>query len=338
MSSKPRSVNGLLTSVDSLFTTQAERDDELKPKVEEITLNLIDSFEGHPFSVKDDEDMQNLVKSISENGVLVPCLARQNGARYELISGHRRKAACELLGIATLPIIIKDMTREEAIITMVDSNIQREHILPSEKAFAYKMKMEALSKQGKRDISTCGQVGHKSRDDVADESGRQVQRYIRLTYLNKQLLDMVDEGRIAFTPAVELSYLNEIEQQDLVDAISECDATPNLSQACRFKKMSTEGQGLTPESITEILNEKKANQKPMFKIHYEKLYAVAPKIKEKDFASYASGSGKAGRKSLRPYGVSSCTAVCSGRTEYPDDHRSDTGERLSDYFCGGIFV
>ena len=286
MSSKPRSVNGLLTSVDSLFTTQAERDDELKPKVEEIELDLIDGFEGHPFSVKDDEDMQNLVKSISENGVLVPCIARQNGERYELISGHRRKAACELLGIATLPIIIKDMTREEAIITMVDSNIQREHILPSEKAFAYKMKLDALSHQGK----TSRQLGEKwsvtQVSEATNDSERQVQRYIRLTYLNKQLLDMVDEGQIAFTPAVELSYLNEIEQQDLVDAISECDATPNLSQACRFKKMSTEGQGLTPESITEILNEKKANQKPMFKIHFEKLQAVAPKIKEKDFEAF----------------------------------------------------
>ena len=291
MSSKPRSVNGLLTSVDSLFTTQAERDDELKPKVEEISLDLIDGFEGHPFSVKDDEDMQNLIKSISENGVLVPCLARQNGEHYELISGHRRKAACELLGIATLPIIIKDMTREEAIITMVDSNIQREHILPSEKAFAYKMKMDALKAQGKRTDLTSPQLGAKLRTDeeigkAAGDSKNQVQRYIRLTYLNKQLLDMVDEGRIAFTPAVELSYLNEIEQQDLVDAIGECDATPNLSQACRFKKMSTEGQGLTPESITEILTEKKANQKPMFKIHYEKLQAVAPKIKEKDFEAF----------------------------------------------------
>ena len=291
MSSKPRSVNGLLTSVDSLFTTQAERDDELKPKVEEIALDLIDGFENHPFSVKDDEDMQNLVKSISENGVLVPCIARQNGERYELISGHRRKAACEALGIATLPIIIKDMTREEAIITMVDSNIQREHILPSEKAFAYKMKMDALKAQGKRTDLTSSQVGTKLRTDeqIAENSGdsrNQVQRYIRLTYLNKQLLDMVDEGRIAFTPAVELSYLNEIEQSDLVDAIGECDATPNLSQACRFKKMSTEGQGLTPESITEILNEKKANQKPMFKIHYEKLQAVAPQIKESDFETF----------------------------------------------------
>ena len=286
MSSKFKSVEGMLTSVDSLFTTQAERDDELKPKVEQITLDLIDGFENHPFSVKDDEDMQNLIKSISENGVLVPCLARRNGERYELISGHRRKAACEALGIATLPIIIKDMTREEAIITMVDSNIQREHILPSEKAFAYKMKLDALSHQGK----TSRQLGEKwsvtQVSEATNDSERQVQRYIRLTHLNKQLLDMVDEGRIAFTPAVELSYLNEIEQQDLVDAISECDATPNLSQACRFKKMSTEGQGLTPESITEILNEKKANQKPMFKIHYEKLQAVAPKIKEKDFEAF----------------------------------------------------
>ena len=189
MSSKPRSVNGLLTSVDSIFTTQAERDDMVKPKVEEIALDLIDGFEGHPFSVKDDEDMQNLVKSISENGVLVPCIARQNGERYELISGHRRKAACELLGIATLPIIIKDMTREEAIITMVDSNIQREHILPSEKAFAYKMKLEAIKHQGKTSRQVVGKS--ESADLVSDgESGRQVQRYIRLTELIPEILRM----------------------------------------------------------------------------------------------------------------------------------------------------
>lgn len=290
MSSKFKSVEGMLTSVDSLFTTQAERDDMLKPKVEEIDLNLIDGFENHPFSIKDDEDMQNLIRSIADNGILVPCLARKNGEHYELISGHRRKAACEMLGITTLPIIIKDMTREEAIITMVDSNIQREHILPSEKAKAYKMKMDALKSQGKRTDLTLSQVATKL--DAASEIGKttnesrdQVFRYIRLTNLIKPLLDMVDEGRIAFTPAVELSYLNEIEQQDLVEAISECDATPNLSQACRFKKMSAE-QGPTPESITEILNEQKANQKPMFKIHYEKLHAVAPKIKESDFEAF----------------------------------------------------
>ncbi len=290
MSSKFKSVEGMLTSVDSLFTTQAERDDMAKPKVEEIPLEQIDGFENHPFSVKDDEDMKNLMKSVAERGVLVPCLARQNGERYELISGHRRKAACKALGIETLPIIIKDMTRDEAIITMVDSNIQREHILPSEKAFAYKMKMDALKAQGKRTDLTSSQVATKL--DAANEIGKaanesrdQVFRYIRLTYLNKQLLDMVDEGRIAFTPAVELSYLNDIEQQDLVDAITECDATPNLSQACRLKKMSAD-QGLTPESITEILSEQKANQKPMFKIRLDKLREVAPKIKDSDFEAF----------------------------------------------------
>jgi len=293
MSSKPRSVNGLLTSVDSIFTTQAERDDELKPKVEEVKLDQIDGFENHPFSVKDDEDMQNLMQSIAENGVLVPCLARQNGERYELISGHRRKAACEALGIPTLPIIVKEMTREQAIITMVDSNIQREHILPSEKAMAYKMKMEALSKQGKRTDLTCATMlhksdGKKSRDKIGEsvgESHETVRRYIRLTNLIKPLLDMVDEGKIAFTPAVELSYLNEIEQQDLVEAIASCDATPNLSQACRFKKMSGE-QGLTPEIIAEVLSEQKANQKPMFKIQLERLREVAPKVKENEFEDF----------------------------------------------------
>ena len=287
MSSKFKSVEGMLTSVDSLFTTQAERDDMVKPKVEEIALDLIDGFEGHPFSVKDDEDMQKLLQSIAERGVLVPCLARQNGERYELISGHRRKAACKALGISTLPVIVKDMTREEAIITMVDSNVQREHILPSEKAMAYKMKMEALSHQGK----TSPQLGAKLRTDeaigqAAGDSKNQVQRYIRLTYLNKPLLDMVDEGRIAFTPAVELSYLNEIEQQDLVEAIAVCECTPNLSQACRLKAISQTEKGLNPEDITAIMSEQKANQKPMFKIRLDKLREVAPKIKDNEFEAF----------------------------------------------------
>lgn len=285
MSSKFKSVEGMLTSVDSLFTTQAERDDLLKPKVDEISLDLIDGFEGHPFSVKDDEDMQKLLQSIAERGVLVPCLARQNGERYELISGHRRKAACWTLGISTLPVIVKDMTREEAIITMVDSNVQREHILPSEKAMAYKMKLDALKHQGKTSV----QVEQKlSRSAVAESSGisdAQVQRYIRLTYLNKPLLNMVDEGRIAFTPAVELSYLNEIEQQDLVEAIAVCECTPNLSQACRLKFISQD-KGLKPEDITAIMSEQKANQKPMFKIRLDKLREVAPKIKDNEFESF----------------------------------------------------
>ena len=286
MSSKFKSVEGMLTSVDSLFTTQAERDDMLKPKVEEIDLDLIDGFEGHPFSVKDDEDMQKLLQSIAERGVLVPCLARQNGERYELISGHRRKAACQTLGISTLPVIVKDMTREEAIITMVDSNVQREHILPSEKAMAYKMKLDALKHQGKTSV----QVEQKlSRSAVAESSGisdAQVQRYIRLTYLNKPLLDMVDEGRIAFTPAVELSYLNEIEQQDLVEAIAVCECTPNLSQACRLKAISQTDKGLSPEDITAIMSEQKANQKPMFKIRLDKLREVAPKIKDNELEAF----------------------------------------------------
>ena len=286
MSSKFKSVEGMLTSVDSLFTTQAERDDMLKPKVEEISLDLIDGFEGHPFSVKDDEDMQKLLQSIAERGVLVPCLARQNGELFELISGHRRKAACEALGISTLPVIVRDMTREEAIITMVDSNVQREHILPSEKAMAYKMKLDALKHQGK----TSGQLVQKLSVEVvgeeAGESYKQVQRYIRLTYLNKPLLDMVDEGRIAFTPAVELSYLNEIEQQDLVEVIGVCECTPNLSQACRLKAISQTDKGLSPEDITAIMSEQKANQKPMFKIRLDKLREVAPKIKDNEFEAF----------------------------------------------------
>lgn len=290
MSSKLNSVGSMLTSVDSLFTTQAERDDMAKPKVEEIDLDLIDAFEGHPFSVKDDEDMQKLLQSIAERGVLVPCLARQNGERYELISGHRRKAACEALGISTLPVIVKDMTREEAIITMVDSNVQREHILPSEKAMAYKMKLDALKAQGKRTDLTSVQVEQKlSRSAVAESSGisdAQVQRYIRLTHLIKPLLDMVDEGRIAFTPAVELSYLNEIEQQDLVDVIGVCECTPNLSQACRLKAISQTDKGLNPEDITAIMSEQKANQKPMFKIRLDKLREVAPKIKDNEFEAF----------------------------------------------------
>ena len=280
MSSKFKSVEGMLTSVDSLFTTQAERDDELKPKVEEIKLDLIDGFEGHPFSVKDDEDMQNLVKSISDNGVLVPCLARENGERYELISGHRRKAACEALGIATLPIIIKDMTREEAIITMVDSNIQREHILPSEKAFAYKMKMEALSHQGRRTDLTLEQVAPKLSTEIIGDSENiskdTVKRYIRLTNLLPKLLEYVDEGRIAFTPAVELSYLNDIEQQDLIQTIESEDCTPSLSQAVRMKKLSQQGL-LDDDKILEIMSEEKANQKERIKIPTERVRKYFPK-------------------------------------------------------------
>ncbi len=254
-----------------------------------IAIEKLHPFETHPYKVQDNEEMEALAESIQENGIVSPVIVRpfENITdEYEIISGHRRVMASKKAGLEEVPAFVVSLDRDAAAIVLVDSNIQREHILPSEKAFAYKMKMEALSHQGK----TSCQVGTKLRTDEhiandANDSARQIQRYIRLTHLNKQLLDMVDEGRIAFTPAVELSYLNEIEQQDLAEIISECDATPNLSQACRFKKMSSE-QGLTPENIAEILNEKKANQKPMFKIHFEKLQAVAPKIQENDFESF----------------------------------------------------
>ena len=281
MSSKFKSVEGMLTSVDSLFTTQAERDDMLKPKVEEIDLDLIDGFEGHPFSVKDDEDMQKLLQSIAERGVLVPCLARQNGERYELISGHRRKAACKALGISTLPVIVKDMTREEAIITMVDSNVQREHILPSEKAFAYKLKADAMKRYGKTNL---GQVvpdysGKRSTEIVAEgtgESYKQVQRFIRLTNLIPELLDMVDNRKIAFNPAVELSYLKQDEQTELLDAMDSEQATPSLSQAQRLKKFSQEGR-LSIDVMRAIMSEEKKSDLDRVTLSSEKLSKYFPK-------------------------------------------------------------
>ena len=259
-----------------------------------IDITKLHDFENHPYKVLDNEEMEQLTESIMQYGVIAPIVVRpkENTAdEYEIISGHRRVMACRKAGIEEIPALVVSLDRDAAAIALVDSNLHREHVLPSEKAFAYKMKLDAMKRQGFRTDLTSDQVGRKleTAEIIGEQSGEsknQIRRYIRLTYLNKQLLDMVDEGRIAFTPAVELSYLNEIEQQDLVDAIGECDATPNLSQACRFKKMSTEGQGLTPESITEILNEKKANQKPMFKIHFEKLQAVAPQIKESDFEAF----------------------------------------------------
>ena len=251
-----------------------------------IAIEKLHPFENHPYRVQDNEEMEALAESIQENGIVSPIIVRSlenTTDEYEIISGHRRVMASRKAGLEEVPALVVSLDRDAAAIVLVDSNIQREHILPSEKAFAYKMKLEALSHQGK----TSDQLGPKlTVEQISkDDSATQVKRYIRLTHLNKQLLDMVDEGKIAFTPAVELSYLNEIEQQDLAEIISECDATPNLSQACRFKKMSVE-QGLTPESIAEILNEKKANQKPMFKIHFEKLQAVAPRIQESDFERF----------------------------------------------------
>ena len=244
-----------------------------------VPLSLIDDFPEHPFKVKDDEEMEKLKDSISLYGVLTPVVARrcENG-RYELISGHRRKYACKALGIEFMPAIVRELSREEAVIAMVDSNLQREHILPSEKAFAYKMKLEALKCQGKRTDLTSSPLGSKLSGGemaslVANESGdnrNNVYRYIRLTELVPELLELVDNGRMAFRPAVEISYLTEDEQRDLVETIDSEDCTPSLSQACRMKKLSQEGK-LDMDTIFAIMTEEKANQKEKIKIPAERL-------------------------------------------------------------------
>ena len=256
-----------------------------------IPVSKIRPFEGNPYKVLDNEEMNFLIESIQQQGIISPVVVRpieNTKDEYEVISGHRRMRASQKAGLETVPAFIYAVTRDEAAIMLVDSNLHREHILPSEKAFAYKLKLEAIKRQGERTDLTSRQVVGKleSADLVSDtESGRQVQRYIRLTYLIPELLDLVDEKRIAFTPAVELSYLNEVEQADLVEEISVCDATPNLSQAQRLRAISRE-EGLTPEDIGEILAEEKANQRPTVKFSVERLQKVAPKVKESDLENF----------------------------------------------------
>ena len=244
----------------------------------EIQMDKLVGFRNHPFQVKDDESLNALCESIRDYGVLSPLLARPTtDGNYEIVSGHRRKAAAMKLGMEKLPVLIREMTDDEAVILMVDSNIQRENLLPSEKAYAYKMKLEALRHQGTRTDLTCGQVGHKSRDSISDsESGRTIQRYIRLTYLQKPILDLVDAGRIAFSPAVELSYLTKLEQAELWDIMQSEDCTPSLSQAVRMKKLSKIAQ-LTPEIIFDIMSEEKANQKERVRIDVSQLRKYFPK-------------------------------------------------------------
>ena len=248
--------------------------------IKNLKIENLKEFESHPYKVTDNEEMEALALSIKENGILSPVVVRplKDTEDYEIISGHRRIFAAKKAGLLEVPALIYAISHEEAIIALVDSNLHREHILPSEKAFAYKMKMDALSHQGKRTDLTSDQVGLKlSAEQVSNEdSATQVKRYIRLTNLIKPLLDMVDEGKIAFTPAVELSFLNDTEQADLVEVIEVCEATPNLSQAQRLKKIS-QGDGLIPEVIAEILNEQKANQKERIKIPTEKLRKYFPK-------------------------------------------------------------
>ena len=254
-----------------------------------IPIEYLRPFENHPYKVIDNEEMQNLVDSINERGILTPLTVRKiSGTEYEIISGHRRFYAAKKLGFELIPAFIYELTYEEAVIAMVDANLQREHILPSEKAKAYKMKLDAIKSQGERtDLTSRQLVGKLESAELVseNESGRQVQRYIRLTNLIPELLDLVDEGKIALTPAVELSYLNEVEQADLVEEIRVCEATPNLSQAQRLRAISRE-EGLTPEHIGEILAEEKANQKPMIKMPMEKIQKIAPKIKEKDLEDF----------------------------------------------------
>lgn len=246
----------------------------MQENVKNINIDLLIPFENHPFKIRNGIEKEELAESIKENGLLEPIIVRSFSAgTYEIISGHRRVEVCKELGIKTVPSIIRDMTKDEAVIAMVDSNLQREHLLPSEKAFAYKMKLEAMKHQGK----TYGQVVHKSRDSISDnESGRQVQRYIRLTHLIPELLKLVDEGRIAFTPAVELSYLPENEQKMLTEEIEYTDATPSLSQAQRLRKFSEQGR-LSIDTIFAVLSEEKPNQKEQVKFKTEDIRKYFPK-------------------------------------------------------------
>ena len=246
-----------------------------------VPISLIDDFAEHPFQVRDDEDMERLIQSIDNNGVLNPVILRKNGERYELIAGHRRKHACLRLGISGIPAIVRELSRDEAVVEMVDSNLQREHILPSEKAYAYKMKMDAMKRKAGRpkensrplveDFSTADIIGQDT-----GESGRQIQRYIRLTELIPELLTMVDEEKIAFRPAVELSYLTRDEQTDLLETIESEDCTPSLAQAIRMKNLSKVGK-LDMDTIFAIMTEQKPNQKEKIKIPMERLEQFFPR-------------------------------------------------------------
>ena len=269
-----------LTGVAELFMNDEGRAESRLPRIYDIPLSEIDDFPNHPFKVKMDEDMNQLVQSVKERGVITPITLRQKeDGRYEIVSGHRRRKACELAGLDSVPAEIKELSRDEAIILMVESNLQRSIILPSEKAFSYKMRLEAMKRQGQRTDLTSGPVVQKfSRDalgDKAEESGRQISRYIRLTELIPELLDMVDENKIAFRPAVELSYLTETEQHNLLNSISYNDATPSLPQAIRLKEFSKAGK-LSAEVIEAILGEEKPNQKEKISFKAERLRPYIP--------------------------------------------------------------
>ena len=276
-----------LTKLDDLFTTQAQRDEEQLSKIRDIPLKLIDDFPDHPFKVRDDEDMMQLVESVKERGVITPATVRQKeDGRYELVSGHRRKRACELAGFETLRSEIVDLNRDEATILMVESNFQRSEILPSEKAFAYKMRLEAMKRQGQRtDLTSTPLVEKLAGKDALSvsrigeevgESREQIRRYIRLTNLVPELLEFVDEGRIKMRPAVELSYLDEDCQRDVVDEIDLNDATPSHDQTIRMRKLFNEGN-LTTEAIHAVMSEEKPNQKEKIVLRGDRVRQLIPK-------------------------------------------------------------
>lgn len=263
-----------LPSVDSLFTSQEERESERSERVVLVPVDAVEPFPGHPFRVSDDEEMVQLAESVAASGILAPLTVRPLGSgRYGLVSGHRRKRAAELAGLVEVPCVVRDMGEDEATIAMVDSNMQRETILPSERAFAYSMRLEAMKRQGQRTDLTCARIAHKldgrrSRDILAEELGvskDKVQRYIRLTFLVPELLRLVDEGRMKLFPAVEVSYLSHGEQEQLVDAMEAQACTPSHAQALKMKRYSKEG-ALTPALIRSIMEEEKPNQVEQFKI------------------------------------------------------------------------
>ena len=284
MKSSAKKVN--LTSVDDLFSTEESRADAGREKVMEIALTELFPFKDHPFKVKDDEAMADTAESIKEYGVLVPAIARpRDEGGYELVAGHRRHRASELAGLETMPVIVRNLDNDAATIIMVDSNLQRENILPTERAFAFKLKLDAIKRQGERTDLTCTQVGHKlnegkkSVEIVAEQAGssrNQIQRYIRLTELIPELLDMVDDKKIAFNPAVELSYLKPEEQTNLLEAMDMEQATPSLSQAQRLKKFSADGK-CTLEAMCAIMSEEKKGEIDKVTLSSDKLRKYFPK-------------------------------------------------------------
>lgn len=270
-----------LPKIDDLFSSQESREEESLSKIRDIPLEMIDDFPDHPFKVKDDEDMMHLVESVIEHGILVPAILRmKEDGRYELIAGHRRKRACQLAGLETLRSEVVDLDRDEATIYMVDSNLQRTTILPSEKAFSYKMRLEAMKRQGKRNDLTSDPVGPKFRSNEmlskeVEDSATQIKRYIRLTELIAPILEMVDDGKIALRPAVEISYLPEELQYELFGSMEQEDCTPSHAQAVRMRKLLDEGK-LTAESIYAILSEEKPNQKEKLVLREDRIVNLIP--------------------------------------------------------------